>query len=377
MANISEVYRSRRICSRSADSFQYPPPRRVAVGPDPLRRADGETGGQGTTTLTSRAATALFRRPQRSSRPARERAAPESAGRRGIAADPRPAVGRLVTAAPVFLPRLQDDRLQVARNARPERRGPWRLLSLDLLDQLEPVGRVESRAEGEQLVEGQAQGVDVGPAISLAAEPLGGHVPQRAQDVAGRVRPSSLALARPKSVIQTTPWVSSSKFDGLMSRWTMPSVGVGQPRRHLPADVGRAAIERPPARLDRQSGDPPGKTTDEAGLDTAAEEFSLTEGLRSHPDRGDRCRGCGSLPRGGLGFSGAAWRLGRERPVSSEWAIRLTGRARDGAAAVGPDGIGRSGGSGSRAGPLQCAPPSRRSSSMTRSSPWPWMNCMA
>ena len=38
-----------------------------------------------------------------------------------------------------------------------------------------------------------------------------------------RVRSSSsTALARPKSVTQTTPWTSSSRFDGLMSRWSMP-----------------------------------------------------------------------------------------------------------------------------------------------------------
>src|SRR5437764_1328419 len=36
------------------------------------------------------------------------------------------------------------------------------------------------------------------------------------------VSPSSSALARPKSVIQTTPSVSSSRFDGLISRWTIP-----------------------------------------------------------------------------------------------------------------------------------------------------------
>jgi hypothetical protein len=36
------------------------------------------------------------------------------------------------------------------------------------------------------------------------------------------VKPSSLALAKPKSVIQTTPCVSSSKFEGLISRWTIP-----------------------------------------------------------------------------------------------------------------------------------------------------------
>ena len=39
------------------------------------------------------------------------------------------------------------------------------------------------------------------------------------------VSPSSSPLARPKSVIQTTPSVSSSRFDGLMSRCTIPRHG--------------------------------------------------------------------------------------------------------------------------------------------------------
>src|SRR5262249_4044834 len=37
-----------------------------------------------------------------------------------------------------------------------------------------------------------------------------------------RVMAASSTLARPKSLTQTTPSVSSNRFDGLMSRWTMP-----------------------------------------------------------------------------------------------------------------------------------------------------------
>ena len=37
-----------------------------------------------------------------------------------------------------------------------------------------------------------------------------------------RVSASSSTLARPKSLTQTTPSVSSRRFDGLMSRWRMP-----------------------------------------------------------------------------------------------------------------------------------------------------------
>ena len=73
------------------------------------------------------------------------------------------------------------------------------------------------------------------------------------------VSPSSSPLARPKSAIQTTPSVSSSKFDGLMSRCTIPRVGVGQPPGHLPADLSQAAEERAPTRLDRRELSPPGQ----------------------------------------------------------------------------------------------------------------------
>ena len=52
----------------------------------------------------------------------------------------------------------------------------------------------------------------------------GRHV--RAASPAGRpvrsARSVPSALASPKSVTQTVPWVSSRRFDGLMSRWTIP-----------------------------------------------------------------------------------------------------------------------------------------------------------
>ena len=62
----------------------------------------------------------------------------------------------------VLLDRLQDDRLQVARDAGVEGRGRAGSSVLISLDQLEPVGRLEGRPQREQLVEGQPQGVDVG-----------------------------------------------------------------------------------------------------------------------------------------------------------------------------------------------------------------------
>ena len=90
---------------------------------------------------------------------------------------------------------------------------------------LQPLGPSECRAEREQLVKRQPQRVHVGPSVALAFGMFGGHVANRAQDVAGVGQvASSSPLARPKSVTQTVPSVSSSKFDGLMSRYTIPSL---------------------------------------------------------------------------------------------------------------------------------------------------------
>ena len=55
-------------------------------------------------------------------------------------------LGRRVPRRRVLVDRLQDDRLQVARDPRVDRPRPRRLLGLDLLDQLEPVRRVEAPA---------------------------------------------------------------------------------------------------------------------------------------------------------------------------------------------------------------------------------------
>ena len=60
------------------------------------------------------------------------------------------------------------------------------------------------------------------------------------------VSPSSSALARPKSAIQTTPSVSSSRFDGLMSRWTIPRHGRRRGRRR-PAGQSEPGCGRTPA----------------------------------------------------------------------------------------------------------------------------------
>ena len=58
-------------------------------------------------------------------------------------------------------------------------------LARHLLHQAAALLLVERRPEGEHLVQGQAERVDVAPAVDLAAEGLGRHVAQGAEDVAG------------------------------------------------------------------------------------------------------------------------------------------------------------------------------------------------
>jgi hypothetical protein len=94
---------------------------------------------------------------------------------------------RLVAVGRVTGQRLEHDRLQVARHRRVQPSRRRRLRVDDLVHQLLPVRLVEGRAQGQQLVKGQPQGVDVAAGVALAGEPLRRHVAQGADDVA-RVR---------------------------------------------------------------------------------------------------------------------------------------------------------------------------------------------
>ncbi len=67
------------------------------------------------------------------------------------------------------------------------------------------------------------------------------------------VSSSSSTLARPKSLTQTTPSVSSKQVRRLdVAMEDAAGVGVGQGRGDLPADVRHAAVERPVPRFDRR-----------------------------------------------------------------------------------------------------------------------------
>ena len=214
--------------------------------------------------------------------------------------------------------------------------------------------RVERRAERQQLVERQPQGIDVGAGIALAAEPLGRHVADRAQDVAGlAVNPSSLALASPKSVIQTTPGGIQQQVRRLdVAVDDSPGMGVGQPLRHLSADVGHAAEERqppagcrPPRPATRQATRPRrGRARRDDGPDIRR-EASVASGSRRSVAAGRASRRSGGRrPRLLLARRACLARTGRSAATAPSGRPAGTGI---GAAAVGPDAITGSGRSGS------------------------------
>ena len=186
-------------------------------------------------------------------------------------------------------------------------------------------GDVEGRPQRQQLVEGQAQGVDVGAGVPLAAEPLRGHVAERAQDVAGvRSGRRRSALARPKSVIQTTPAVSSSRFDGLMSRWTIAAgMGIGQPLRP-PAGRSAATLRKNGAGgrgLDRRERRPARQHRRASTRRGEPRRARSRRRPRSHPDRSRR-------RLGGVAVATArSRRAGRVRSDSATCpSFRLAGR---------------------------------------------------
>ena len=155
-------------------------------------------------------------------------------------------IGRLVAVVGVLVDRLGDDRLQVPGNLGVDRSRPGRLLVLDPLDQPQAIRRVVGRAEGQELVEGQAQGVEVGPGVPLAPEPLGGHVAERAEDVAAGGQAVVVGLGQaevgdPDDALGVQQQVR--RLDVAVD--DPPGVGVGQPLRRLSADLGDAPEVRP------------------------------------------------------------------------------------------------------------------------------------
>ena len=75
----------------------------------------------------------------------------------------------------------------------------------------------------EQLIEGQAEAIDVATDARLAAKAFGCQVSQGAEPFSGGCQGGSpRSLASPKSVNQSLPSWSSTKLDGFTSRWRTP-----------------------------------------------------------------------------------------------------------------------------------------------------------
>ena len=164
-------------------------------------------------------------------------------------------------------------------------------------------------------------------------------------------------------------------------------VGVGQRLGHLAADPGHAPEERlPTAGLDRRDLRPArqDRRARRIGAGDSGPGGRRPAAPRHRPEVGPRrvarsrstVRGAtspagDSVRRSRTGRSGATR---RPRPSST---VARSGAARPSAS---PEGLGRSRAPGRGVDRLDGLAPgsrSRRSSSMTWSSPWPWMNCMA
>ena len=183
------------------------------------------------------------------------------------------------------------------------------------------------------------------------SEPLGGHVAQGARDVAGcgHVPSPSSHLARPKSVTQALP------------------SGVEQQVRRLDVAMQDAQrVRHGPAR--RPPGPRSGRPRDGSEPDPGRSDV---------PPRAEMPPGCSGDGRP------ATRRIGRGRDsdratVSVEPGLRAPRRARTRPSAGRGPPIGRvAGGIAPRRAEATLGPArSRRTSSITRSSPWPGMYCM-
>ena len=271
-------------------------------------------------------------------------------------------LGRRVAVARVLLDRLEDDRLQVAGDARVDRSRPGRLDGLDLLGERHPVGRVEGRPQHQQLVEGQAQRVEVGPGVPLAAEPLGGHVAERAQDVAG---PGQVV------VVDLGQAEVADPDDAL---------GVEQEVRRLDVAVEDAAG----VRVGQGRGRPAGRCAPRRGGTPGAAIRPTRAGSRP-ASRPRSPRRPGGPVRTAPGRPGSARRR-RRRRIDRRTLLEPAGQQRSGHAGLRGDPararVARpvllAAGRGRRLAPPEAdRPRSRRSSSMTASRLWPWMNCIA
>ena len=255
---------------------------------------------------------------------------------------------------------LSDDRLQVARH-RPVQLAAAAAAprAVTCSDQLCAVRRLERRPQRQQLVERQPQARrrrarGVALALGTAPAPCSGSCRRCRRCGSGR-RPSA-ALASPKSATQTLPSAVEQQVRRLdVAVEDALAVGVLQRLGHLHADPGHALRQNRRSVSDERRDARHGRRLDRPEARTAMG----AEAARPAVGVGDQGRV--AVPGGGSPSPVA----GANRPVTSDRAISAADRCALRPAARAP-----------RSGRSTRACRSRRSSSRTASSPWPWMNCM-
>ena len=107
------------------------------------------------------------------------------------------------------------------------------------------VCRLVRRSQRHQLVQGQPQAVDVGPGVALAVEPLGGHVADGADDVAGVGQVVGVGRLGQAEVGDPDVAVSVEQEVGRLdvAMKDALAVGVVQCKGDLDADAGDAEVE--------------------------------------------------------------------------------------------------------------------------------------
>ena len=130
-----------------------------------------------------------------------------------------------------------------------------RIVAAHPFDQLVAIGGLVGRAQSHQLIEREAQAVEVGPRVAPPREAFRGHVANRAQDIAGAGQILGLErlgqpeVGHPDVSLRVQQQVR--RLDVAMEN-ALP-VGVFERQGDLKADPGQAAVSQPvPIRDGRQ-----------------------------------------------------------------------------------------------------------------------------
>ena len=169
-------------------------------------------------------------------------------------------LGRMVARLRVLFDRLQDDRLQVARDPGIEFSGTLRLGGLDLFNQPKSVGGVECRPQRQELVECDAQRIHVGASVSFAPKSLGGHVADRTENIAGLREAVIVALRQAEVRDPDDAFDVEKQVRRLdVAVHDAPRVGISETRSDLPRNLSQAAEKNSPSQLDGRELGPTGQ----------------------------------------------------------------------------------------------------------------------